>query len=107
MNHPPMSGGVDIRLLLPSFAESSGEIQHTAHGVVVALKRPDAHFHARALRGLCTDPSQLQAVLPGTGVPVTNQVAVQYPCVLQRPLWPIAWLRLPLCYDVVSFACGK
>ena len=68
----------DIRLLLRSFAELSGEIHSTAHGVVVTLDPPDTPIYRRALRGLCADLSQLGATFPGTDLPVTYQVAVHH-----------------------------
>jgi hypothetical protein len=68
----------DIRLLLRSFAELSGEIRSTAQGVVVTLDPPDTPIYRRALRGLCADLSQLGATFPGTDLPVSYQVAVHH-----------------------------
>lgn len=68
----------DIRLLLRSFAELSGEIRSTAQGAVVALDPPDTPLHRRALRGLCADLSQLQTTFRGTDLPVSYQVAVHH-----------------------------
>ena len=68
----------DIRQLLRSFAELSGEIRHTAQGVVVTLDPPDTPLHRHALHGLCADLSQLGATFPGTDIPVTYEVAVHH-----------------------------
>ena len=68
----------DIRLLLRSFAELSGEIRSTTQGVVVTLDPPDTPIYRRALQGLCADLSQLGATFPGTALPVTYQVAVHH-----------------------------
>ncbi|MGC8474083.1 MAG: putative transposase [Candidatus Dormibacteria bacterium] len=68
----------DIRLLLRSFAELSGEIRSTAQGVVVTLDPPDTPQHRRALQGLCADLSQLKTTFPGTDLPVTYEVAVHH-----------------------------
>lgn len=66
----------DIRDLLRSFAELSGEISTTADGVLVTLDPPDTPLHRRALRGLCDDLNQVGAVFPGTDLKVTYTVAV-------------------------------
>lgn len=71
----------DIRLLLRSFAELSGEIRSTAQGVVITLDPPDTPTYRRALQGLCADLSQLGATFPGTALPVTYQVAVHHSAV--------------------------
>ncbi len=68
----------DIRLLLRSFAELSGEIRSTAQGVVVTLDPPDTPIYRRALQGLCADLSQLGVTFPGTDLPVTYQVAADH-----------------------------
>ncbi|MHB1527688.1 MAG: hypothetical protein ACYCZN_15690 [Candidatus Dormibacteria bacterium] len=68
----------DIRLLLRSFAQLSGELRTTAQGVVVTLDPPDTPPHRRAPPGLCTDLSQLQTTFPGTDLPVTYEVAVHH-----------------------------
>jgi len=68
----------DIRLLLRSFAELSGEIRSSAQGVAVTLDPPDTSIYRRALQGLCADLSQLGATFPGTALPVTYQVAVHH-----------------------------
>jgi len=75
---PHYSNSDDIRLLLRSFAELSGEIRRTAQGVVVTLDPPDTPIYRRALRGLCADLSQLGATFPGTDLPVTYHVAVHH-----------------------------
>jgi len=68
----------DIRQLLRSFAELSGEIRSTAQGIVVTLDPPDTPLHRRALRGLCADLSELGATFPGTDIPVSYQVALHH-----------------------------
>ena len=68
----------DIRQLLRSFAELSGEICRTAQGLVITLDPPDTPIYRRALRGLCADLSQLGATFPGTDLPVTYHVAVHH-----------------------------
>ena len=68
----------DIRQLLRSFAELSGEIRTTAQGVTITLDPPDTPLHRRALRGLCADLSQLHPTYPGTDLAVTYQVAMHH-----------------------------
>ena len=68
----------DVRDLLRSFAELSGEIDTTDHGVVVTLDPPDTPIHRRALRGLVADLNAIGATYPGTDVPVTYRVAVHH-----------------------------
>ena len=68
----------DIRQLLRSFAELSGEIRSTAQGILVTLDPPDTPIYRHALRGLCADLSQLGATFPGTNLPVTYQVAMHH-----------------------------
>ncbi len=75
---PHYQNSDDIRLLLRSFAELSGEIRSTAQGVVITLDPPDTPIYRRALQGLCADLSQLGATFPGTDFPVTYQVAVHH-----------------------------
>ena len=75
---PHYSNSDDIRLLLRSFAELSGEICRTAQGLVITLDPPDTPIYRRALRGLCADLSQLGATFPGTDLPVTYHVAVHH-----------------------------
>ncbi len=68
----------DARDLLRSFAELSGEIRTTDHGVIVTLDPPDTPIHRRALRALVDDLNTLGATFPGTNVPVTYQVAMHH-----------------------------
>ena len=68
----------DVRDLLRSFAELSGEIRTTDDGVIVTLDPPDTPIHRRALRGLIDDLNALGATFPGTDVPVTYRVAVHH-----------------------------
>jgi hypothetical protein len=68
----------DVRALLRSFAQLSGEIRTSAHGVVVTLDAPDLPLHRRALRALCADLNQIGATFPGTDLPVLYQVAVHH-----------------------------
>ena len=68
----------DIRQLLRSFAELSGEIRSTAQGIVVTLDPPDTPIYRRALRGLCADLSKLGPTFPGTDLPVSYQVAMHH-----------------------------
>ena len=75
---PHYSNPDDIRLLLRSFAELSGEIRRTAQGVVVTLDPPDTPIYRRALRGLCADLSQLGATFPGTDLSVSYEVAMHH-----------------------------
>lgn len=63
----------DIRGLLRSFAELSGEISAAEGGVLVSLDPPDTPQHRRALRGLCEELNQLGAVFPGTDLRVTGR----------------------------------
>jgi len=75
---PHYQNSDDIRQLLRSFAELSGEIRTTAQGVTITLDPPDTPLHRRALRGLCADLSQLHPTYPGTDLPVTYQVAMHH-----------------------------
>ena len=68
----------DVRALLRSFAELSGEIRTTAEGVMVTLDPPDLPLHRRALRGLCADLNQITTPYPGTELPVIYEVAVHH-----------------------------
>lgn len=68
----------DARDLLRSFAELSGEIHTTDHGVVVTLEPPDTPIHRRALHGLVEDLNTLAATFPGTDTPVTYEVAMHH-----------------------------
>jgi hypothetical protein len=66
----------DIRDLLRNFAHLSGEIATTSGGISVRLDPPDTPAHRRALEGLCGELNALRAPFPGTGLPVSYQVAV-------------------------------
>jgi transposase len=77
INHYPNPN--DVRDLLRSFAELSGEIDTTADdGVIVTLDPPDTPIHRRALRGLVEDLNTTCATYPGTDVPVTYRVALHH-----------------------------
>ncbi len=66
----------DVRDLLRSFAQLSGEIRTTAGMVEVTLDPPDTPIHRRALAGLVDDLNGIGATFPGTDVPVRYRVAV-------------------------------
>jgi hypothetical protein len=66
----------DVRDLLRSFAQLSGEIRTTAAAVEVTLDPPDTPIHRRALAGLVDDLNGLGATFPGTDLPVRYRVAV-------------------------------
>ena len=68
----------DIRDLLRSFADLSGEMRSTPAGVVVTLDAPDTPQHRRALQGLCVDLNAEGVTFPGTTIPVTYHVAVHH-----------------------------
>jgi transposase len=68
----------EIRGLLRSFAELSGEISTTDGSVLVTLDPPDTPHHRRALRGLCQELNRVGARFPGTDFPVTYGVAVHH-----------------------------
>jgi hypothetical protein len=68
----------DVRDLLRSFAELSGEIDTTNDGVDVTLDPPDTPMHRRALRGLVEDLNATGTTFPGTDVPITYRVAVHH-----------------------------
>ena len=68
----------DIRALLRSFAELSGELRTVGNRVVVILDPPDTPLHRRALRGLCQDLNQIGATFPGTDLPVVYAVAMHH-----------------------------
>ena len=72
------SNPYDVRALLRSFAQLSGEIRTTDERVVITLDPPDLPLHRRALRGLCADLNQITATYPGTELPVIYQVAVHH-----------------------------
>jgi hypothetical protein len=66
----------DVRDLLRSFAQLSGEIRTTGGVVEVTLDPPDTPIHRRALAGLVDDLNGLGATYPGTDVPVRYRVAM-------------------------------
>jgi len=66
----------DIRALLRSFAELSGELRTVGNRVVVTLDPPDTPIHRRALRGLCNELNQIGATFPGTNLPVVYVVGL-------------------------------
>jgi len=68
----------DVRALLRSLAELSGEIRTTTQGVVVTLDPPDLPLHRRALRGLCADLNQFTTTYPGSELPLIYEVAVHH-----------------------------
>jgi hypothetical protein len=68
----------DVRDLLRSFAQLSGEIKTTGRAVTINLDPPDLPRHRLALRGLCADLSRLGVVYPGTDMPVTYAVAMHH-----------------------------
>ena len=68
----------DVRDLLRSFAELSGQIRTTDAGVVVTLDPPDTPIHRRALRGLVGDLNAVGATFPGTDRSVTYRVAMHH-----------------------------
>jgi transposase len=68
----------DIRDLLRSFADLSGEMRATRAGVVVTLDAPDTPIHRRALRALCEDLNAEGATFPGTTLPVAYRVSVHH-----------------------------
>src|SRR3990172_3342140 len=68
----------DVRALLRSFAELSGEIRTTPTGASIPLDAPDLPLHRRALRGLCADLNQLGATFPGADLPVRYEVSLHH-----------------------------
>jgi hypothetical protein len=68
----------DLRCLLRSFAELSGEIRSVDGTVVVTLDPPDTPKDRHALRGLVADLNAIGATYPGTDVRVTYQVKVHH-----------------------------
>jgi transposase len=68
----------DVRDLLRSFAELSGEIDTTDDGVVLTLDAPDTPMHRRALHRLVEDLNTTGATYPGTDTPVTYRVAAHH-----------------------------
>ena len=68
----------DVRALLRSFAELSGETRTTPQGIVVTLDPPDLPIHRRALRRLCADLNQITTTYPGTELPLTYEAAMHH-----------------------------
>ena len=68
----------DVRDLLRSFAELSGEMRKTPDGLVVTLDAPDTPAHRRALEGLCEDLNASGATFPGTDLRVSYVVTVHH-----------------------------
>jgi transposase len=68
----------DVRDLLRSFAQLSGDIDTTDTGVVVTLDPPDTPIHRRALRGLVEELNSIGTTFPGTDQPVTYRVAMHH-----------------------------
>jgi len=68
----------DVRDLLRSFAELSGEIRTNNGTVTVTLDPPDTPKHRRALRGLITDLNLIGATYPGTNIPVTYHLKTHH-----------------------------
>lgn len=64
----------DVRDLLRSFADLSGQIRTTAYGVTVTLDPPDTPLHRQALRGLVADLNTAGSTYPGTDLPVIYRV---------------------------------
>lgn len=75
---PHYSNGNDVRDLLRSFAELSGEMRSTPDGLVVTLDPPDTPAHRRALQGLCEELNASRATFPGTDLVVTYRVAMHH-----------------------------
>jgi hypothetical protein len=68
----------DVRDLLRSFAELSGEIQSANGKPVVTLDPPDTPRHRRALRGLVAGLNTVGATYPGTDIPVIYHVKMHH-----------------------------
>jgi hypothetical protein len=64
----------DVRDLLRSFAELSGEIRTNSRVAIVTLDAADTPIHRRALRGLIADLNIIGATYPGTDIPVTYRM---------------------------------
>ena len=64
----------DVRDLLRTFAELSGDIRTTGTGVTVTLDPPDTPIHRRALAGLVADLNTSGSTYPGTDIPVAYRV---------------------------------
>lgn len=78
----------DVRALLRSFAELSGQMETSfvydadgiaiPTGITVSLDPPDTPQHRQALRGLVNDLNAAGATYPGTAIPVTYRVRVHH-----------------------------
>jgi hypothetical protein len=68
----------DVRDLLRSFAELSGQIRTTRQGVTVTLDPPDTPLHRQALQGLVADLNMIKPTYPGTDLPVTYRVRMHH-----------------------------
>ena len=78
----------DVRALLRSFAELSGQMETSfvydeagiaiPTGITVSLDPPDTPKHREALRGLVNDLNVAKATYPGTAIPVTYRVRVHH-----------------------------
>jgi transposase len=68
----------DVRDLLRSFARLSGEMRTHGGRVVITIDAPDLPLHRRVLRALCQDLNQTASTFPGTGLPLSYQVAVHH-----------------------------
>lgn len=64
----------DVRDLLRTFAELSGNIRTTGTGVTVTLDPPDTPIHHRALAGLVSDLNTIGSTYPGTDIPMAYRV---------------------------------
>ena len=78
----------DVRALLRSFAELSGQMETSfvydeagiaiPTGITVSLDPPDTPKHREALRGLVNDLNVAKATYPGTAIRVTYRVRVHH-----------------------------
>ncbi|MHB8290447.1 MAG: hypothetical protein ACYDEY_14685 [Acidimicrobiales bacterium] len=78
----------DVRALLRSFAELSGQMETSfvydeagiaiPTGITVSLDPPNTPKHREALRGLVNDLNVAKATYPGTAIPVTYRVRVHH-----------------------------
>ena len=68
----------DIRDLLRSFAELSGQIRSTTTGVTITLDPPDTPLHRRALDGLISELNETKPTYPGTDLPVTYRLRMHH-----------------------------
>jgi len=68
----------DVRALLRSFAQLSGETRTTPQGIAVTLDPPDLPIQRRALRSLCADLNEITTTYPGTQLPLIYGVAMHH-----------------------------